>query len=578
MSNGPSATDGNNQEQARAGGSAPSWLDQLRRNPLVPLLVAGAAAIALVTALFLWASAPDYRVLYSNLGDADGGRIIAELEQRGVPYRFGAGGQTLLVPGDQVHSLRLRLAEQGLPRGGNVGFEIMDQQAFGVSQFNEQVNFQRGLEGQLASSIETLGPVSRARVHLAMARPSVFLRDHQPAKASVVITLQPARSLGAGQVDAIVHMVSSSVPELAAKDVTVVDQGGRLLSRPGNSGAELDGARLDYIREVERGYRQRIESILKPILGGDNVRAQVAAQIDFASREETAERYRPNQGDNEAAVRSAQTRTSFNGGDEVARGVPGALSNTPPGAAPSPVEVAPGDGGNDGDGAGDDAADQPRSLQRDDVINYEVDRNVSHVKHRRGRVERLSVAVVVNYRDGTDDQGAAVQLPLDDEEMERITRLARQAMGFSETRGDQLEVVNSPFTREEPAEVAEQDWWQSPAIQQLALRLGRYLLVALLALLLYRALLRPLVRRVSETTAPAPRAAQVRATVGDEEDAGDGEDSAPADGEEDTYDMPRGRRRKSSGYEHNLSDLKQMAQEDPAMVAMIVRNWIAKYE
>ncbi|MBN7795827.1 flagellar basal-body MS-ring/collar protein FliF [Parahaliea mediterranea] len=573
MSNGPSATDGKQQETTAPGNSQPRWLAQLRDNPLIPLLFGGAAVIAIVTALFLWASAPEYRVLFSNLSEADGGRIIAELDQRGVPYRFGPGGQALLVPGEQVHDLRLRLAEQGLPRGGNVGFEIMDNQAFGVSQFNEQVNFQRGLEGQLASSIESLGPVSRARVHLAMARPSVFVREHKPAKASVVLTLQPGRSLGEGQVNAIVHLVSSSVPELAIEDITVVDQNGSLLSRPGAAGGrDLDGTQLDYIQEVEHSYRQRIESILSPILGNANLRAQVAAQIDFTSREETAERYGPNQGDNAAAVRSAQTRTSFTGGDEVARGVPGALSNTPPGAAPSPVELPPADDNGEPQDNTDDG--RPDNLQREDVVNYEVDRNVTHTQHRRGRVQRLSVAVVVNYREATNEDGETVQEPLPPEELERITRLVRQAMGYDEARGDELEVVNSPFTEQRPV-IVEQQWWQSPDIQRLVLQLGRYLLVLILAVLLYRWLLRPLLRRY---TAPPQEEAReeprIRAMVGDDEleadeagDAGDG-----------TYDMPRGRRRKPSGYEQKLADLKAMSEEEPAIIAMIVRNWIAKYE
>lgn len=576
MSNGSSATDGKQQETTARAGDQPQWLAQLRRNPLIPLIIGGAAVIAIVTALFLWASAPEYRVLFSNLSEADGGRIIADLDQRGVPYQFGAGGQALLVPADQVHSLRLRLAEQGLPRGGNVGFEIMDNQAFGVSQFNEQVNFQRGLEGQLASSIEALGPVSRARVHLAMARPSVFVRDHKPAKASIVLTLQPGRALGEGQVSAIVHLVSSSVPELATEDVTVVDQNGRLLSRPDAGARDLDGTQLDYIQEVERSYRQRIESILTPILGSDNLRAQVAAQVDFASREETAESYAPNQGDNEAAVRSAQTRTSFTGGDEVARGVPGALSNTPPGAAPSPVEVQP-EEDNGEDAETTDNNGRPGSLQREDVVNYEVDRNVMHIKHRRGRIQRLSVAVVVNYRETVDEEGNTVQVALEDAELERINRLARQAMGFSEARGDELEVVNSPFT-EQSEEIIEQEWWQSPDIQGLVLQLGRYLLVLILALLLYRWLLRPLLRRFNEPPQPepAPQAQRFSATVGDsdgDEEAGDLTGAA-----EDTYESPRARRRKPSGYEQNLADLRSMAQDDPAMIAMIARNWIAHHD
>src|SRR5690606_19750278 len=244
---------------------AAPWLEKLKQQGLVPLLLGGATFVGLVIALILWASAPEYRVLYSNLSEADGGRIINELETRQIKYQLNGAG-TILVPADQVHKLRLQMAEQGLPNGGNVGFALMDNQAFGISQFAEQVNFQRALEGELASSMESLGPVQKARVHLAMAKASVFVREREPAKASVILTLHPGRKLGDGQVQAIIHMVSSSVPELAPDNVTVVDQYGALLSQNNRDDA-LSGSKLDYIQQVERSYQQRIENILIPILG-----------------------------------------------------------------------------------------------------------------------------------------------------------------------------------------------------------------------------------------------------------------------------------------------------------------------
>ncbi|MGL6159390.1 flagellar basal-body MS-ring/collar protein FliF [Microbulbifer sp.] len=529
---------------------------RLLSNPLIPLLVAGAAGIAVVAVLLMWAGAPEYRVLYSNLGESDGGRIIGELESRGIPYEFSQGGRTLLVPGDQVYRLRLQLAEQGLPEGGNAGFEIMDRQAFGISQFAEQVNFQRGLQGELAGSIESLGPVSRARVHLAMAKPSVFIRDREPAKASVILTLQPGRSLSRGQVNAVVHLVSSSVPELAMENVTVVDQAGRLLSRLGASDG-LDDTQLDYVREVEHRYQQRIENILAPILGRDNVRAQVAAQIDFNRREETSERYAPNQDDNPAAVRSARNNVYLDGDTSMATGIPGALTNTPPGAAASPIQQtdeetqaeAPGDSGR---------------LRRENLINYEVDRNVTHIRHQYGRIERLSVAVVVDYRE-TDAAGGE-PAPLSAEELQHIGQLARQAMGYSGDRGDSLEVVNSPFTEREVVEV-KTVWWENPFWQHFLLSLGRYLLAGLAALLLLLWVVRPMVERYLRQrpeparTRPAPAAAPaVKAVAGDE-------------GEEENPPPPR-RRRRSSAYQQNLKDLQEMAGEDPAMVATIVRSWM----
>ncbi|MFO8044918.1 MAG: flagellar basal-body MS-ring/collar protein FliF [Halomonas sp.] len=552
-------------------------LKQLRGNPLIVLMVAGAASVAIIVALMMWARAPDYRVLYSNLSDADGGSIVSELDTRGVPYRFSQNGQALLVPGDQVFSLRLQLAEQGLPRGGNVGLELLDDQAFGISQFAEQVNFQRGMEGELARSMESLGPVERARVHLALARQSVFVRDREPAKASVILTLHPGRLLSDGQVSAIVHMVSSSVQELSAEDVTVVDQSGRLLSTQAAGRHDLDGSQLEYIEEVERSYQRRIEHILVPLLGRDNVRAQIAAQIDFSVREETAERFGPNQPPNAAAVRSRQASVAYNGDEGLAQGIPGALSNTPPGTAPSPVELPEGEEGVDAE-AQQAALEAINTLNHDEVTNYEVDRSVSHVQHRLGQVERLTAAVVVNYRDDVDEEGEPVRVPLTDVEMAQIERLVRQSMGFSIARGDQIEVVNSRFsvTTEEPHQL---EWWQSPEIHALALTFGRYLLVALAALLLYLLILRPLINRHTQAPhANMARGTNLQVSVGDEEDPGDAGTATAANDADSTYEPTRKRHRKSSDYEQNLSDLRDMAKEDPRMVAMIVRSWMNKHE
>ncbi|MGC3874884.1 flagellar basal-body MS-ring/collar protein FliF [Halomonas sp. GXIMD04776] len=551
--------------------SASNLLSKLRSSSMVPLLIAGAAAIAILAALLLWATTPDYRVLYSNLTDADGGRIISELDSRGIPYRFNDGGSALLVPGDQVHTLRLQLAEQGLPQGGNVGFELMDDQAFGVSQFTEQLNYQRGLEGELIRSMEALGPVAQARVHLAMAKSSVFVREREPAKASVVLTLEPGRVLGDGQINAIVHMVASSVPELASEAVTVVDQNGRLLSRSGSSLGDLDGTQLSYIQEVERSYQQRIERILSPILGPDNVRAQVAAQIDFASREQTAERYSPNQPPNEAAVRSRQVSESYTGGDDLGRGIPGALTNTPPGTVASPIDQGAETTEDDEGNVDQTNKNKPPSrMDRDDVVNYEVDRSVEHIQYRRGRVERLSVAVVVNYRDGINEEGQTVREPLNDNELAQIKRLVRQAMGFSEARGDAIEVVNSSFAQRDDT-LEPLPWWQTAQAINLAMTLGRYLLVALAALFLWFMVLRPLVKRHSQAL-PAPAQASPGMVM-------DSSSNRTADNKfEDEMPQPRPRRRGASAYEQNLKAAREMAQEDPRMVALVVKGWMKEHD
>ena len=568
VSGNSSSTERNNAD----GSAVERTLAQLRGNPLVALLIAGAASIAIVAALFMWASSPDYRVLYSNLSEADGGRIIAELDTRGIPYRFSDSGQALMVPSNQVHTLRLQLAEQGLPRGGNLGLELMDSQAFGISQFAEQINYQRGLEGELARSIESLGPVEGVRVHLSMAKPSVFIRDREPAKASVVLTLLPGRILGEGQVSAIVHMVSGSVPELAAEDVTVVNQDGRLLSADTSRGSDLDGTQLEYIAEVERSYQQRIEHILTPILGRDNVRAQVAAQIDFSRREQTSERYGPNQPPNEAAVRSRQLSLAYDGENPLATGIPGALSNTPPGTMPAPINQP--DGEEDGEQEGE-PPEALRNLRQDDVVNYEVDRSIEHIQHRLGQIERLSAAVVVNFRSEMNEEGEWEDIALTDNEVAQIERLVRQAMGFSQARGDEVEVVNSPFARS-VEEIAEVEWWKDPSVLSMAANVGRYLLVALAILLLYLLILRPLIKRYTQSPvmSAAMPGSTLTASVGGEDDD---EGAEATDDSEETYEKPK-RKRKTSLYEHNLNDLREMAQEDPRMVAMIIRSWMNTHE
>nr|WP_276570533.1 flagellar basal-body MS-ring/collar protein FliF [Halochromatium salexigens] len=551
----------------------------VRGNQAVALLIAGAALVALVTALLLWARAPDYRVLFSNLSEADGGRIISELDARAVPYRFSQGGQALLVPGDQVHSLRMQLAEQGLPQGGNVGFELMEDQPFGISQFAEQVNYQRGLEGELSRSIESLSPVERARVHIAMAQPSVFVRESEPAKASVVLTLQGGRRLNEGQINAIRHFVASSVPELAIEEVTLVDHRGRMLSQNPDPD-KMDVTQLEYRGEVENAYQRRIETILEPLFGTGRVRAQVAAQIDFSHREETSERYAPNQPPNEASVRSRQSNVSYTGDDDLVGGIPGALSNTPPGVAPSPIDLPEPDedAEPDPDPEADADADEAngadaafastKSLQRDDVVNYEVDRSVAHVRQQRGRLQRLSAAVVVDHRRELDENGEWQTVAPSEEELAQVERLAREAMGFSAERGDSIAVVSSPFSRQDQGPAPE--WWQDPETIQLAVMLGEPLLWIFGLLLVYLLLLRPFIKHYTRPPqAPVASEAGVDAKVGDEDE---GEDTDEDEEDAEIYEKPR--KNKALGYQQKLAELREMAQRDPQIIALIVRNWL----
>ena len=303
----------------------------------IAAIVALAVTIALAIGVWMWGNQPDYRVLFSNVSDQDGGAIIGALSQMNVPYKFADGGGAILVPADQVHEARLRLASQGLPRGGTVGFELMENQKLGISQFQEEVNYQRAVEGELARSIQTLSAVQSARVHIAFTKESVFVRDQQKPTASVILNLYPGRTLDNAQVNAISHLVSSSVADLSASNVTILDQNGDLLSDSDHKSIDgLDPSQLKYVQEYEHDVATRIESILFPIVGKDNVRAEVTADIDFSHAEQAAETYKPNQNAADATVRSLQTNESTNSAANPG-GVPGALSNQPPAPATAPI-------------------------------------------------------------------------------------------------------------------------------------------------------------------------------------------------------------------------------------------------
>ena len=359
------------------------WLNRLRANPKIPLMVAAAAAVAIVVAMVLWAKSPDYRTLYSNLSDQDGGAIVTQLTQMNIPYRFSENGGALEVPADKVHELRLRLAQQGLPKGGAVGFELLDQEKFGISQFSEQVNYQRALEGELARTIETLGPVKTARVHLAMPKPSLFVREQKSPSASITVNLAPGRAMDDGQITAIVHLVSSAVAGLPPGNVTVVDQSGRLLTQSNTAGRDLNDAQLKYASDVESRVQRRIESILAPIVGNGNVHAQVTAQIDFANKEQTEEQYQPNGDASQAVLRSRQTNESEQVGGSYPGGVPGALSNQPAPANAAPITTPQ---ANQQNGQQNQTGQQTASSAANSAVPRNTTRNETALCGRRGEL------------------------------------------------------------------------------------------------------------------------------------------------------------------------------------------------
>ncbi|HVL09898.1 MAG TPA: flagellar basal-body MS-ring/collar protein FliF [Burkholderiaceae bacterium] len=554
--------------------------------PRLLVLAAIVAAVAIAVLISLYNRTPDYRVLYSNVSDRDGGAILAALQQMNVPHRFADGGSAILVPGDRVHDTRLKLAAQGLPKGGLVGFELMENQKFGTSQFAEQVNYQRGLEGELARSIQSMSEVQAARVHLALSRPSVFVREQPKPSASVVLTLYPGRVLDPSQVQAIGHMVASSVPNLPIKSVTVVDQAGRLLSAVFQEKAGLDGRQLEYSREVEQGYIDRIHAILKPIVGDDNVHAQVTADIDLADTEQMAESYRPNQNENQAAIRSQTTSETRNAKADSIGGVPGALSNqAPPPAqvqATAPAPAAPGTPAAGQPGSTVAAANALVNGQRtgesgrkDATVNYEVDKTVRHTRQNMGAVRRLSVAVVVNYRKmPAGANGAIQQQALSDAEMAKLTTLVKDAVGFNAERGDSVNVVNSRFNEPVPEPVEVLPVWKQPETIQYASLAAKYgaLLLAVLAVVFW--VIRPLMRRASRRTEAEQPGQQINIRedtpmLPDETEPG----VTPVTPivEDQRHAQSEATR---AAFDAQLEMVRKVARENPRLVANIVREWV----
>lgn len=539
------------------------WLNRLRANPRIPLIVAGAAAVAIIVAMVLWAKAPDYRTLFSNLSDQDGGAIVTQLTQMNVPYRFTEGSGAIEVPADKVHELRLRLAQQGLPKGGAVGFELLDQEKFGISQFSEQVNYQRALEGELARTIETLGPVKRARVHLAMPKPSLFVREQKSPSASVTVNLEPGRALDEGQISAVTHLVSSAVAGLPPGNVTLVDQAGHLLTQSNTSSRDLNDAQLKYASDVESRVQRRIESILSPIVGNGNVHAQVTAQLDFASKEQTEEQYSPNGDESRAVLRSRQLNVSEQIGSGYPGGVPGALSNQPAPANTAPIATPPANQQNAQNAqttqTANNANTSPRNTQRNETSNYEVDRTIRHTKMNVGDVQRLSVAVVVNYKTLPDGK----PLPLTADQMKQIEDLTREAMGFSDKRGDTLNVVNSPFTATDETGGELPFWQQQSFIEQLMVA-GRWLLVLLVAWILWRKAVRPQLLRRSEEAKAANEQTRVRQET---------EEAVEVRLSKDEQTQQR-RTNQRLGAEVMSQRIREMSDNDPRVVALVIRQWI----
>jgi flagellar M-ring protein FliF len=546
---------------------APNWLQRLAaldRGQKIKLALGIALLVLVSIGGAMMTRQSDWRVLYANLGDKDGGAVIAQLAQMNVPYKYSEGGGAILVPSDRVHDLRLRLAAQGLPKGSVSGFEAMEGSRFGVTQFQERLNFQRGLEGELTRSIQAVAAVQSARVHLALPNQNGFFREQQKPTASVLLSLYPGRILDRAQLAGIVHLVASSVPEMTPESVSVVDDNGKLLSAtPDAAGVGGDVQQLQYVQQLEQLYSKRIVDILEPVVGRQNVKAQVTAEIDFSQTESTSELHKPNQTPDAAAVRSQQVVETGGGNQAIApTGVPGATSNQPSAPASAPVNGSPGAL----TAAGGGSASTP--AKKESVTNYEVDKTVKVVRGSAGSIKRLSAAVVVNYQPGPDEKGKpGPAKAMTAEQVEQMTALVRDTIGYNKDRGDSVNLMNTPFmgTVTESAAVP---LWKQPEVLELAKSFAWPVGMLLFGMLVLFGMVRPAVKSIN---APAPAATDVAPSAGAQLDAIEGEtperpDLLPAPVANEL--LP------PTPEQLRLDDARQLAKQNPIAVANIIKTWV----
>lgn len=564
-----------------------SFLENISQMPMlrqIGLLVGLAASVAIGFAVVLWSQQPDYRPLYGSLSGMDTKQVMETLAAADIPYNVEPNSGALLVKADDVSRARLKLAAAGVaPSDGNVGFEILDkEQGLGTSQFMEATRYRRGLEGELARTVSSLNNVKAARVHLAIPKSSVFVRDERKPSASVLVELYPGRGLEPGQVMAIVNLVATSVPELDKSQVTVVDQKGNLLSdQLQNSELTVAGKQFDYSRRMEGLLTQRVHNILQPVLGNDRYKAEVSADVDFSAVESTSEQFNPDQ----PALRSEQSVNEQRSSSSGPQGVPGALSNQPPGPASAPQTTGGGAAGAaaaiqpgqplldaNGQQVMDPATGQPMlapypaDKRQQSTKNFELDRSISHTRQQQGRLTRLSVAVVVDDQVKIDPaNGNTTTVPWSAEDLSRFTRLVQDAVGFDASRGDSVSVINVPFAADRGEAIAEIPFYSQPWFWDIV----KQVLGVLFILVLVFGVLRPVLNNITGN-------GKQSGTDSDMELGGmmglDGElanDRVSLGGPQSIL-LPS----PSEGYDAQLNAIKSLVAEDPGRVAQVVKEWI----
>lgn len=591
---------GNSGAAVRA--SSNDWMGVLRQRfqalSLNQKMLMGAGVIvfafALVVALSSAKSQSDYRVLFANVTESDGAAIVTALQQMNVPYQFTEGGGAITVPESKVYETRLKLAGQGLPKAGNVGFELLENQKFGTSQFVERINYLRGLEGELARSVGSLGQVKSARVHLAVPKPSAFVREQERPTASVVLTLHPGRVLDPSQIAAVSRLVSSAVPGMQAQDVSIMDTEGGILGVNPLRQSGLDASQLKYTAEIEAALTRRVSAILEPLTGQGGFRAQVTVDLDFDERERTLETFGKNSPPNQQSIRSQQS-VETGGGRAGTGGIPGSLTNQPPQPPEAPIvnEVSTQDGrarnlrapGSVETGV---AVSEDSNFRNERTINYEVDRAIEKLKSSKGQLRRVSAAVVVDHKN--ENGGAASarrKVAYSPEEIQQINSLVKDAIGYVQARGDTVSVVNLPFSEEPIVEAA-------VVTPDLVSQLVRYGAIALAVIFAYFAILRPLLKptpppkiepmTVSEPVPPAPSRSQVmREKIQEQEQAWLLEKEAQRAQElreaQESQERLARIRDQELASKAKIDDLvayaARYAKEQPQDAALLLRAWLA---
>ena len=558
-------TDSKVPAQSRLGGDFLEGFSSLNLLRQIGLIITLAASVAIGFAVVMWMQGDDYRPLYGRMDNLDAANVIDVLDQHKIKFKMDTNTGAILVAADDVHMARLKLAEFGLPSSPVAGFELMDkEQPLGTSQFVENTRYQRSIEGELARTITSITSIRSARVHLAMPKKTVFVRDAAKPTASVFVEVFAGRTVAPAQVKAIMNLVASSVPDMKMENVTVVDQHGNLLSTGEESSDLLLATRQhQYAKEVETSVIQRINSILEPVVGDGKFRAQVNADIDFTAVEQAAETFNPDL----PAIRSEQTLNESRTGSELAGGIPGALTNQPPGtAAQAPEQIDP--------ATGQPIQQQPPKNNREQATrNYELDRTISYTKHQQGTLKRLTVAVVVDDKVVRNAEGVETRVPWTDAELERLSILVRDAVGFSAVRGDSVNVLNSPFSGIDASVQTQVEdampWWQQWIMANI-----KYLAGILVILIVVFGLLRPLFKSLSRTGSSIADEEEARELAALEA-AGAGKLDGISD---ETVTLTGGSAfmlpGPEQGYEEQINAIKGLIADDPGRVAQVVKKWI----